>query len=88
MYLVDTNIWLEQALDQARSGEVRHFLDATPTNRLPITDFSFHSIGVIFNRLDHRADFLRFVRDVLISSSKERSTLSRFSPGTWNASSL
>lgn len=28
MYLVDTNVWLERLLDQARSDEVGQFLDA------------------------------------------------------------
>jgi predicted nucleic acid-binding protein len=29
MYLVDTNVWIERLLEQARSEEVRHFLDRT-----------------------------------------------------------
>lgn len=42
MYLVDTNVWIERLLEQARSEEVRHFLDRTPSERLFITDFTFH----------------------------------------------
>lgn len=44
MYLVDTNIWLERLLGQAKSDEVGQFLDQTPPNQLLITDFAFHSI--------------------------------------------
>lgn len=51
MYLVDTNIWLERLLDQEKSEEVGRFLAKTPTNRLIISDFSLHSIGVILDRL-------------------------------------
>ena len=69
MYLVDTNIWLERLLDQDHSEEVRQFLDRIPTDQLLITDFSFHSIGVIFHRLKRRADFLTFVQDVLIDGA-------------------
>ena len=37
MYLVDTNIWLERLLEQAKSEEVGQFLDQTPTNQSFIT---------------------------------------------------
>lgn len=69
MYLVDTNIWLERLLEQDRSDDVRQFLDHVPRDQLLITDFSFHSIGVIFHRLKRRADFLIFVQDVLIDGA-------------------
>jgi predicted nucleic acid-binding protein len=69
MYLVDTNIWLERLLEQDRSDEVRQFLDRIPTDQLLITDFSFHSMGVIFHRLKRRTDFLTFVQDILIDGS-------------------
>ncbi|MFZ5897593.1 MAG: hypothetical protein ACOYU7_00150 [Bacillota bacterium] len=51
MYLVDTNIWLERLLDQAKSQEVGEFLDSVPSELLFITDFSFHSVGVVLGRL-------------------------------------
>jgi predicted nucleic acid-binding protein len=66
MYLLDTNIWLERLLDQDHSDEVGELLEQIPTDQLLITDFSFHSIGVILNRLGRRAAFLSFVQDVLI----------------------
>jgi hypothetical protein len=75
MYLVDTNIWLERLLDQDRSDEVRQFLDRLPTDQLLITDFSFHSIGVIFHRLQRAPDFLTFVQDVLIDGAVVVATL-------------
>jgi hypothetical protein len=57
MYLVDTNIWLERLLEQERSEEVRQFLERISTDHLLITDFSFHSIGVIFHRLKQPSGF-------------------------------
>ena len=64
MYLLDTNIWLERLLGQAKSDEVGQFLDQTPSDQLFITDFAFHSIGVILTRLDRKAVLLDFVEDV------------------------
>ena len=66
MFLVDTNVWLERLLDQERSEEVRRFLDATSSERLFISDFSFHSIGIIMIRLNKADEFLSFVRDAFI----------------------
>jgi len=34
MYLIDTNVWLERFLDQARSDEVGYFLDHILSERL------------------------------------------------------
>jgi len=69
MYLVDTNIWLERLLDQVRSEEVGHFLDHTSSEHLLITDFSFHSIGVVLSRLNHKEALLRFVQDAFIDGA-------------------
>jgi len=66
MYLIDTNIWLERLLNQKRSGEVGSFLDRIPSNHLFITDFSFHSIGVVMGRLDKMNAFLNFINDIFI----------------------
>jgi len=52
MYLVDTNVWLERLLDQERAEDVRHFLDATVSEHLFITDFALHSIGVVLIKLN------------------------------------
>ena len=63
MYLVDTNVWLERLLDQARSEEVGAFLDRLPSERVFITDFCFHSIGLVLCKLNKTDALLRFVRD-------------------------
>lgn len=69
MYLVDTNVWLERLLDQARSDEVGRFLATTPSESLFVTDFALHSIGVILTRLNERDALLRFVKDAFIDGA-------------------
>lgn len=69
MYLVDTNIWLERLLGQAKSDEVGQFLDHIPSNQLFITDFAFHSICVILTRLKQKAALLDFVQDIFVDGS-------------------
>ena len=69
MYLVDTNIWLERLLDQTRSREVGHFLDHIPSERLFITDFAFHTIGVVLSRLNQMEVLLRFIEDAFIDGA-------------------
>jgi len=63
---VDTNIWLERLLDQAGSEEVGQFLQRVSNDRLYLSDFTLHSIGIILLKLDEAATFARFVQDVLI----------------------
>lgn len=67
MYLVDTNIWLEALLDQDRAREVIAFLERIPSKHLHISDFSYHSIGVITIRLGKPDVFSVFTDDILIS---------------------
>ncbi len=69
MYLLDTNIWLERLLDQGRSEEVDEFLSTVPSERLFITDFSLHSIGVILGRLGCMSVFCNFITDLFIEGS-------------------
>ena len=64
MYLVDTNIWLERLLDQEKSEDVEKFLDIVPSEELFISDFSFHSIGVILCKTNNREAFIQFTTDI------------------------
>lgn len=66
MYLVDTNVWLERLLEQERAEEVAQFLDRTPSERLFISDFAFHSLGVILTRFNKMEALRRFVQDAFI----------------------
>ena len=64
MYLVDTNIWLERLLDQEKSEDVEKFLDIVPSEDLFISDFSFHSIGVILCKTNNREALIQFTKDI------------------------
>ena len=69
MFLVDTNVWLKRLLDQDRAAEVGDFLDRFPSERLFMTDFALHSIGVVLSRL-HQLDILsRFVQDTFVDGA-------------------
>ncbi|MCH7762003.1 type II toxin-antitoxin system VapC family toxin [candidate division TA06 bacterium] len=69
MYLVDTNVWLERLLDQTRSEEIGRFLETISSESLFITDFAFHSIGVVLNRLNQKEVFLQFIQDVFVNGA-------------------
>ena len=64
MYLLDTNIWLERLLEQERALDVSRFLAAIPESELAITDFAFHSIGVIMLKLGKPEALIRFTDDL------------------------
>ena len=64
MYLVDTNIFLEILLEQARKTMCKNFL-RTHAGHLHISDFSLHSIGVILLRNGKDEVFKKFAQDVL-----------------------
>ena len=64
MFLVDTNVWLEVFLEQERAEEAKAFFSRIPSDRLGITDFSLHSIGIILARLARFGAFLKFLQDI------------------------
>ena len=66
MYLVDTNVFLEILLSQAKRELCKRFLTDNE-GRLHITDFTLHSIAlcVILFRQGKEMVFQKFVNDVL-----------------------
>lgn len=66
MFLLDTNIWPERLLGQKQSAVVGQLLERLPTDRMFMTDFTLHSLGVILNRLGHGAVLTVFAQDMLI----------------------
>ena len=64
MYLLDTNIFLEILLDQGKSDACKSFLNKY-IDKIFISDFSLHSIGVILFRYNKREIFTDFVQDVI-----------------------
>jgi predicted nucleic acid-binding protein len=74
-FLVDTNIWLEQLLDQEKSAIVNHLFKLLPAENIFISDFSLHSIGVILSRLSKLVVFEQFIDDLFINAQIEILTL-------------
>ncbi len=66
--LVDTNIFLEVLLAQARSDEAKELLAKTDSHDLFITDFSLHSIGLLLLRRGQAAAFRDFLSDMIIGA--------------------
>ncbi|MFC2130354.1 type II toxin-antitoxin system VapC family toxin [Bacteroidota bacterium] len=64
MYLVDTNIFLEILLSQEKRKICKDFLRKNQ-NKLYVSDFSLHSIGVILFRLKKPEIYFDFINDVI-----------------------
>ena len=64
MFLLDTNIFLEIFLKQNKERDCKKFL-TNNVEYLHITDFSFHSIGVILFKYNLEDVFQKFIEDVL-----------------------
>ena len=67
MYLVDTNLFAEVLLRQAKAEEVKRFLESTTPEDLYLTEFSLYSLGIILLRRKMYDTFLRVVDDLLLS---------------------
>jgi predicted nucleic acid-binding protein len=63
--LLDTNIFLEVLLEQARVDDAKTLLAKTETHDFFISDFSLHSIGVILLKRNRTDVFRRFVSDMV-----------------------
>ena len=64
MFLVDTNVFLEILLNQDKKESCKNFLNSN-VDKLIITDFSLHSIGVILFRYGKEDIFQKFLEDVI-----------------------
>ncbi|GAB4503714.1 MAG: type II toxin-antitoxin system VapC family toxin [Anaerolineales bacterium] len=72
MYLVDTNVWLELLLDQAKADEARQFFQGMESTSLAITEFSLYSLGVILTKLKKDDVFEDFLSDAIEDSGVMR----------------
>lgn len=64
MYLLDTNIFLEILLNQEKSAVCKEFLNKN-YDKIFISDFSLHSIGVILFRYNRKEVFNKFIQDIV-----------------------
>ena len=62
--LVDTNIFLEILMNQEKKEKCKKFLDKN-SNKIYLSDFSLHSIGVILFRNNKKDIFIDFINDII-----------------------
>ena len=63
--LIDTNIYLEVLLGQAKSAEAQSLLAAVEGREFYISDFSLHSIGVFLFRRNQHDILKEFLADMI-----------------------
>ena len=61
--LVDTNVFLELLLEQAKAKEARDFLKKTNEHQLFVSNYALHSIGLILLRRKQAEMFRQFLSD-------------------------
>jgi hypothetical protein len=76
--LIDTNIFLEIVLAQTRATDAQDLLSKTEEHEFFISDYSLHSIGLLFFRRKQHDVFRRFLTDMFsIAGTKMISLLPR-----------
>lgn len=66
--LVDTNIFLEIILEQEKIKDAKDLLNQTVEHDFFISDYSFHSIGLLLFRKQLHNVFWEFIDDMVIRS--------------------
>ena len=80
--LLDTNIFLEVLLEQARASDAMALLAKTDAHNFLISDFSLHSIGIILLRRNKSDAFRRFLSDMVIDAGTAVARLNPDKMGT------
>ncbi len=62
--LVDTNVFLEVLLAQAKAKEAREFLEKTNMHQLFVSNYAIHSIGLMLLRRKQPETFRQLLTDV------------------------
>jgi predicted nucleic acid-binding protein len=65
MYLLDTNIFLEILLNQEKKLACQEFISKN-SDKIAISDFSFHSIAVILFRYKKNSILKEFYNDIIL----------------------
>ena len=69
VYLIDTNIWLERLLNQQQSGIVDEFFKTISSDKLAISDFTFHSIALALTRRQLFLPLQEFIQDAFVEGN-------------------
>jgi uncharacterized protein len=64
--LLDTNIFLEVLLEQARANDAKELLIKNNSHDFLISDFSLHSIGLLLLKRNKADTFRKFVSDMVV----------------------
>ena len=80
--LLDTNIFLEVLLEQARASDAMALLAKTDAHNFLISDLSLHSIGIILLRRNKSDAFRRFLSDMVIDAGTAVARLNPDEMGT------
>jgi hypothetical protein len=62
--LVDTNLFIEVLLNQAKAGEARTLLENRKRHELFVSDFALHSVGLLLFRYGQEHVFRQFLEDI------------------------
>ncbi len=63
--LIDTNIFLEVVLAQSKATDAKELLSKTEEHEFFISDYSLHSIGLLFFRRKQHDVFRQFLTDMI-----------------------
>jgi predicted nucleic acid-binding protein len=64
-FLIDTNIFLEVVLAQSKATDAQELLSKTEENEFFVSDYSLHSIGLLFFRRKQYDVFQQFLTDMI-----------------------
>jgi len=64
-FLIDTNIFLEVVLAQSKASDAQELLSKTEEYEFFISDYSLHSIGLLFFRRRQHDVFRQFLTDMI-----------------------
>jgi predicted nucleic acid-binding protein len=65
--LIDTNIILEIILNREKSDEAKKLLENSEKFEFFLSDFSLHSIGILFFQAKRHHIFYQFIKDMIFS---------------------
>lgn len=65
-YLVDTNVWMQLLRSREHADVVRRFLASIPPERLAISIYSLHGVGVVLGRHGQIDAYRAFVDNAIL----------------------
>lgn len=70
MYLVDSNVFLEELLEQEKASTVNLFFESVEPEQVFISDLSLHSICIVLSGLKKYDLFSSFMNDLILNETK------------------